>query len=497
MNSSGDITESGAISAALLTGSSSGNANFSGINSISALGDFAATGDFILRNGAAFSVVGTVTAGPVTPPGPNSGNINTISLTSAAGTLAIGTVGSIGVLDAGNVVLSAAGTISEPNGTIIANTLTAATTTSGDITLSSTGNAVTTVTGANATNGNVALVFGPTTTLTGSYKGNNLFFEAAGTGDTLKIGDAATGVAMSATAASNPRISLVADFITEGSQPNTITAKGGTVELAPFTSGRGVSLAGTAGGHLLIDGTLLNDISTNTGTVVVGQFTDVPNSGTLNASGGNLSIDGAVSLAGIASTLDLVSQGSITETAGPLFVGSLIGNAASGTLLATGNSIGTVAFTATNGDVQIVDGASAERRVGQRAERQYLPGVIERGRDQCRGRQHGGFGDGPDWVQDRRDIGLRHGEAEQRYSGTGAVQLTRNDHPRRSGWFVGCQRRSCRRHGNLVATRRGNGARRIHRPPRPRTHLLSVARSASALSRSSWTARARSAAAGS
>ena len=358
LNSSGDITESGAISAALLTGSSSGNANFSGINSISALGDFAATGDFVLRNGAAFSVVGTVTAGPVTPPGPNSGNINTISLTSAAGTLAIGTVGSIGVLDAGNVVLSAAGTISEPNGTIVANTLTAATTTSGDITLSSTGNAVTTVTGANATNGNVALVFGPTTTLTGSYKGNNLFFEAAGTGDTLKIGDAATGVAMSATAASKPRISLVADFITEGSQPNTITAKGGTVELAPFTSGRGVSLAGTAGGHLLIDGTLLNDISTNTGTVVVGQFTDVPNSGTLNASGGNLSIDGAVSLAGIASTLDLVSQGSITETAGPLFVGSLIGNAASGTLLATGNSIGTVAFTATNGDVQIVDGAA-------------------------------------------------------------------------------------------------------------------------------------------
>ena len=298
LQSGGDITESGAISAALLSGSSNGNANFSGINSIGALGDFATTGDFTLKNLSAFDVVGTVVAGPVTPPAPNPANANTISLTSTTGTLAIGTVGSIGVLDAGNVVLSAAGTISEPNGTIIANTLTAATTTGGDITLSGTANAVTTVTGASAANGDVALVFGQTTTLTGSYNGNDLFFEVAGAGGTLEIGDAATGVTMSATAASNPRISLVADLIAEGAQPNTIVAKDGTVELAPFTSGRGVSLAGIAGSHLLIDGTLLSEISTNTGTVVVGQFTDVPNSGTLNASGGNISIDGAVSLVG-------------------------------------------------------------------------------------------------------------------------------------------------------------------------------------------------------
>lgn len=357
LHSDGDITESGAISAALLIGSSSGNANFNGINSIGALGDLAATGNFTLKNVTAFDIVGTVTAGPITPPAPNSANADTISLTSTAGTLAIGTVGTIGVLDAGNVVLSAAGTISEPNGTIIANKLTATTTAGGDITLSSTANAVTTVTGASAKNGDVALVFGPTTTLTGSYTGNNLFFEAAGTGDTLQIGDAATGVTMTATAASNPRISLVADLIAEGSQPNTISAKGGTVELAPFTSGRGVSLAGTAGSHLLIDGTLFGDISTNTGTVVAGQFTDVPNGGTLNASGGNISIDGVVTLAGVAATMDLVSQGSITEPTGSLNVGSLIGNAVSGTLLAAGNSIGTVAFTATKGDVQVADSA--------------------------------------------------------------------------------------------------------------------------------------------
>jgi hypothetical protein len=196
--------------------------------------------------------------------------------------------------------------------------------------------------------------------LTGSYKGNNLLFEVAGPGDTLQVGDAATGVIMSATAASNPRISLVGDLIAEGSQPNTITAKGGTVELAPFTGGRGVSLLGTAGSDLLIDGTLLSDINTNTGTIVVGQFTDAVNGGTLNVSSGNISIDGAVSLAGgIAATLDLVSQGSITELelAGSLTVGSLIGNALSGTLLASGNSIGAVAFTASNGDVLVADSA--------------------------------------------------------------------------------------------------------------------------------------------
>ena len=65
LHSGGDITESGAISAGLLTGSSSGNANFSSINSIGALGDFAAAGDFVLKDIAAFAVVGTVTAGPV------------------------------------------------------------------------------------------------------------------------------------------------------------------------------------------------------------------------------------------------------------------------------------------------------------------------------------------------------------------------------------------------------------------------------------------------
>ncbi len=183
-------------------------------------------------------------------------------------------------------------------------------------------NAISVATNLRATVGDIVLVDDPTLVLTGSQSGNNLFFEVTAAGGTLQVGSNALGATLTATAASNPRISLVADNLTEGSAPSTITAAGGSVELAPFTATTALSLAGSAGSHLLIDTTLLGDI--NTGTLVVGGFTDVPALATSPAaSAASISIDGAVDLTGHATTLLLLANGPISEPGGPLTVNTL------------------------------------------------------------------------------------------------------------------------------------------------------------------------------
>ena len=133
------------------------------------------------------------------------------------------------------------------------------------------------------------LVDDPTLVLTGSQSANNLFFEVSAAGDTLQIGSDTVGATLIATASSNPRISLVADNLTEGTAASTITATGGSVELAPLTTTTAVSLAGSPGAHLLIDTTLLGDITT--GTLLVGAFTDVPSEASSSRYLGGVDLD--------------------------------------------------------------------------------------------------------------------------------------------------------------------------------------------------------------
>ena len=70
-------------------------------------------------------------------------------------------------------------------------------------------------------------------------------------------------------------ISLVADTMTVGNAKSSISAPGGTLELAPFSSSS-VSVAGTGGpGELLIDATLLSIIGGGDNvldTVLIGGF---------------------------------------------------------------------------------------------------------------------------------------------------------------------------------------------------------------------------------
>jgi filamentous hemagglutinin family protein len=356
LTSAGTIDQTaGAISAGTLTGTAVSVTLADAGNAIVALGSFDSTGDFLLQDGQGLTVVGTVSAGPVSVSGPNVANTNTLSLTTG-GTLAIGAVGAVGVLNAGVVALSAGGAVSEPNGSIIANGLTAGAT--GAIVLNSLGNNITTFGGATAIGGNVTLVVDPPTVLLGTYAGDNIFIEVAHNGGTLQIGSERAAATLTATAAANPTISLVSDNITEFAREfgagNTIVAVNGTVEIAPFTNATAVFLGGTFGASgLVVDQTLLGEISTGgSGLLRIGDFTG----GSITA--GDIAIAGVVNLGTAAAVLELDGTGSITEPGSlALAVATLTGTAGGGVaLLGTSNAVGTLgAFTA-GGNFALVDG---------------------------------------------------------------------------------------------------------------------------------------------
>jgi hypothetical protein len=253
------------------------------------------------------------------------------------------------------LLLLANGPISEPGGPLTVNTLTANGTA---IDLPNASNVISNATNMIATAGDIVLVDDPTLVLSGIQSGNNLFYEMTAAGGTLQIGSNATGATLTATAASNPRITLVADNLTEGTAASTITATNGSVELAPFTKTTAVSLAGSPGVHLLIDTTLLADIST--GTLLVGGFTDVLSLATgPTPSAASISIDGPVDLTGRATTLLLEATGPISEPGGPLTVNTL---AADGTAISLPNGNNAISnlstVSATTGNIAIADSSA-------------------------------------------------------------------------------------------------------------------------------------------
>ena len=168
------------------------------------------------------------------------------------------------------------GAITEaPTASIIAPSVLLASTlgTGGDISLTSTANLITESAGMTATNGNVVVVNGQNLTLSGNYRGNNLFFEVAKIGGTTRRFTPVT-----LTAIWSGRTTLVADnysvpLPSEGS-PSAIFAVGGTLELAPY----GPSNATTRTSNLLSSNILsiVNVETTELNTLVIGGFTDVP-----------------------------------------------------------------------------------------------------------------------------------------------------------------------------------------------------------------------------
>ncbi len=130
----GTVSEpAGVITANTLTDFGSSRARaivLNGANVITQLGAFGALGNLNIINTVPLTITGLVTAGGLAAPDPL--NTGILDLRVAAGGLTIGQAagsegGNAGTLNAGTVVLTVPGTISQPNGAITANLLTGVT----------------------------------------------------------------------------------------------------------------------------------------------------------------------------------------------------------------------------------------------------------------------------------------------------------------------------------------------------------------------------------
>ena len=160
---------------------------------------------------------------------------------------------------------------------------------------------------------------------------------------------------------SNGTIGLVADSLTVAASGVTIGAgTTGTIELAPRST-IAVSLDGTSTfSGLLIGSLALADFGA--GELQLGSYHDATNAGAAVTSASSIDIGGAATLA--VSRLRLDANGPVTESVGPLSVGTLVGTAGSYTLTNPNNSIGTLGatgaagtLTAGSGNILILDGA--------------------------------------------------------------------------------------------------------------------------------------------
>jgi hypothetical protein len=123
----------------------------------------------------------------------------------------------------------------------------------------------------------------------------------------------------------------------------TITAAGGTVELAPFSAINTSLLGAATPGQLLIDGALLGVITPGIATLEVGGFTNVPAGATRSTpSAASVTIDGTLGLAPLATTLDLEAIGAVTQSAPIVNVGTLLGLTGSTTLNNANNTVATL-----------------------------------------------------------------------------------------------------------------------------------------------------------
>ena len=203
------------------------------------------------------------------------------------------------------------------------------------------------------TNGDLIVVNGGDLTLRDTIKANNLFFEVAKEGGTIRFlaTDDCECSPTSLNAATGGRISLVADQISNTSFVGVISVPSGTLEVAPF-SPINVSMNGTSAvGQLLVDAALLSAVTPALNTLVIGGFTNVPvGAPTSTPSAASITIDGALDLAPLATKLNLEAIGSVEQSAPILNVGTLLGTTGSTTLANSGNRITTLGnYTATSG----------------------------------------------------------------------------------------------------------------------------------------------------
>ena len=250
--------------------------------------------------------------------------------------------------------ITSAGPVSEDKASIIAgSSLTSLGGVTGKVGLLGSSNAIDSLGDFTVTNGDLIVVNGGDLTLRDTIKANNLFFEVAKKGGTIRFlaTDDCECSPASLNAATGGRISLVADQISNTSFVGVISVPSGTLEVAPF-SPINVSMNGTSAvGQLLIDAALLSAVTPALNTLVIGGFTNVPvGASTSTPSAASITIDGALDLAPLATKLNLEAIGPVEQSAPILNVGTLLGTTGSTTLANSGNRITTLGnYTATSG----------------------------------------------------------------------------------------------------------------------------------------------------
>ena len=289
------ITFSGPISTPLLTGSSHGDVNFTGANTIAELGNFTTNnGAFTLHNGA-LSITGALDAGTGTVDLELTGLLNEGS-PSVTGTIIAATLtgASVGGADlSGNNAIAALGNFTNTTSGSFQLTNTKALTVSG-ILDNQVGDTTLTTTGA-----------GSNLVISGTINANGH------TLDTVSAGtiDESAGTITAATLA--------------GSSVGGATFTGTNLigALGNFTNATSGNFDLTDGRALTVSGTLDNQVG-NTTLTTAGAGSNLVISGTIKANG---------------HTLDTVSAGTIDESAGAITAATL-----------TGSSVGDAAFTGTN-----------------------------------------------------------------------------------------------------------------------------------------------------
>ncbi len=317
--SSGISQAGGSLDVGTLTGgTATGNVTLNAAtNKVGAIGNFSAgSGNFALTDSRAVTVTGSLGAGSVALTDSATGTaINLASTGSiiASGVTLDATHGGIALAGTlgtafGTVDLTAAGGIAQNGGAIqlVLGTLKSSGGVTGDVSLTSASNVITSLGAFSVTGGNFLLADSAGLTFTAPVQ--------VGSGHTLSVAANSYGF----------------------SGAGALSATGGTIELGPLTAGQALTLNAGSLANLTAD-TL--------------RFGQAAASGGVKAA--SLTIDSSITTS---ATLDVVATGTVTQTGGTLSVAALGGSANGASFMRGGNAIAKlVDFDAGTGALQLSD----------------------------------------------------------------------------------------------------------------------------------------------
>jgi filamentous hemagglutinin family protein len=222
----------------------------------------------------------------------------------------------------------------------------------GNVRLAGTANSIATLGPLSLASGTLALTDADTLVIGGAVTASNIYLSDSNSGG-IFIGDTLL-------AGSGGTIGLTSDALTSAASTATISAPGGVVALAPYTTADAIDIGGTGFAGLQLNNGLINLIGANTlrigtaggGTIYTeGSVSIAPS--TLLLTGGSMDFTGTLAGPGL---MSLAAAGSIAESpAAALIFGTIDGGAGAGADLGGRNSFGTIGDFAAGGDIVLRD----------------------------------------------------------------------------------------------------------------------------------------------